>query len=189
MDFKGKTFLISIGLSIGLALFFFLVIFSLFKDITTFSDELLIVKKELMLIAEKSKELFIWEKDHPDLEPSLREIGALLINPEIPINFLQFLEKTANDSQVSVQISLLSSEKETNGPFSFLRFKISLIGKFSDCLRFLDKLGSAPYLSEVEALSSAKLREDRLKLEKYQNFSSEDVEFSLLIKVFTNNEN
>jgi len=189
MEFKRQIIIISAVLSLSLVLLIRLAVYPLFKTIRSQSEELLSTKEKLMAITEKNKELFIWKEDYPGLEPDLMTIQALLVNSEMPIGFLQFLEKTAEGSGVSIETSLLSSADKGVSIFPSLSFRLSLIGLFPNCLKFLDKLENAPYLLEIQGLTSSRLSEERLRMERYQGFSKEDTELSLLIKVFANNEN
>jgi len=180
MNLEKKILIISITF---LLIFFLLItplIYPLFKDIKNYSQELFSIKKDLMAIEEKSKELSAWQEKYSTLKPDLQKLEDLFVDPEMPINFLDFLEKIARDSNVLIEISLLPSREKEK-----LNFRLVLAGSFPNCLKFLEKLEAAPYLIEIKDLSSKNLTEAQLKSEKYKEFSLGDVEFDLSIFVFT----
>jgi len=180
---------IKIGLAVFLGIGFLLltfVIYPLFEEIKKSSEELLLARQELAFIEEKTKQAPLLKEKFLAFKSDLEKIQKLFVDPEAPINFLQFLEKTAKNCNVVIDISLLPTREKEVVFFPFLSFRLSLIGSFPNCMKFLEKLEMAPYLIEIKDLTTRRLTEDQLKSEKYKEFSLGDVEFYLLIKVFAN---
>jgi hypothetical protein len=99
------------------------------------------------------------------------------------------LEQNAEQSNLIVENTLLSSKKKAEGQIVYPQFKVSVMGPFPETLRFLEKMERAPYLIEIKSLSILRLSEEQLKKEKYQDLSPEDVEMNLLIQVAGFHEN
>jgi len=114
---------------------------------------------------------------------TLEKIDDLFADPEVPIEFINFLEKNAGKSQLSIEISPMA-KKETE-PWPSLSFQISTVGSFSNFLKFLEKLETGPYLIEISNLNVKKITEKELRSEKFETFSLSDVNALFLIKVLT----
>lgn len=138
------------------------------------SEEFLNIKKEIASMVKKQENFSEWQQRYLLLQPDLEEMERVLVEPETPIDFVQFLEKEAEDSELLIKISLVSSKEKPATSFSPLSFKLILSGSFPDCLQFLDKLETAPYLIDINGLN---LRAQA----KEQPFGQ--VELELLIKV------
>ena len=119
------------------------------------------------------------------LKDDLEKINNVFVDEEAPVEFLQFLEQTADENQISINVSLLP-QREGGLVFSFLDFKVSLKGNYLDCLGFLSKLETAPYLVEIATLNIRKLAISEGGSGASPGASLKNVNFDLSIKVFTN---
>lgn len=173
----------------GLVLMIF-VIRPLFKNIKEFSEQLFLFRQELVLLENKAQQSSVLEEKFQVLEPKLKRIKNLFVSSEMPVDFIQFLEIMAGESNVEINISLVpqkaKSKEET--AFSFLQFQLSVLGASPNCLQFLEKLETAPYLIEIDNLNVRRIAEEQLKTEKHQEFFVGDTEFNFSIKVFTNSQ-
>ncbi|MBU4299411.1 hypothetical protein KJ636_05210 [Patescibacteria group bacterium] len=142
-------------------------IFKILKDIPENSKDLISQKTELNLLENKIAGIESFEREYKINKEELEKIDKLLLefgNPVNFIDFLNFLRKTAADSEVSINISPPSPKKEVSGsPWPSITFQISGSGKFLNLMRFLDKLKNSPYLLEVSDLSARAVREDEKK--------------------------
>lgn len=185
MDPKKKTVLISIifGL-IALTLIGF-VIYPLFKGIKETSQELIAVKKELALIQTGTKNVKQIEEIYQSLKTDLEKIDRLLIDPEVPIDLIEFWENLAADLEVSIDISPFSIRDSETDPWNSIGFQITLIGSLPNFLKFLEKIEYSPYLIEIQNLTVKKLVEKELKLERYEQISPADISGTLAAKIYT----
>jgi len=154
------------------------VIYPLLKGIKNNSENLIIAKKELILFQSRINNLQGIEKTYESWSADLEKIEQLFVNPEVPIDLIKFWERTATDSEVSIDISLVSTGASGTGSsnsitWSSISFQIALIGSFPNVLKFLEKIETSPYLIEIPKLT--------ITGEK----SSEEVRANLLIKVFS----
>jgi len=181
---RKKTFLISgILVIISMALIYFGVYF-LFEEIKKNSEELIKTKKELILLEIRFKDFEQFKKISGALQPDIEGSEKLFINPEVPIDFVQFLEKTALDSGVSIGISLPSAAVKKGEPWSFLEFQINVTGLFPEFLKFLEKIENAPYLIEIKNLSINRISEKDITRKEFTTSTPADVSSILSIKVF-----
>lgn len=176
MDSKKKTIVFSLVFGVASLALVCFVIYPLFKGIKKNSEELIIAKRESILLQGKTGKIEQFRKAYEDLKPDLEKIDNLFTNSEVPIDLIKFLKKTAEDSELSNDISSVSVKTEETGPWSSLDFRITLEGFLPDFLKFLEKIETAPYLIEVQNLSVKKVSGSGLNL---------GVNATLIIKVYT----
>lgn len=185
MNPKKKIFIISaISGLITLALIGF-VIYPLFKGIKETSQELIAVKKELALIQTGAENVKQIEESYQALKTDLEKIDRLLIDPEVPIDLIEFWESLAADLEISIDISPFSIRVSETDPWDSIGFQITLIGSLPNFLKFLEKMEYSPYLIEIQNLAIKKLAGKGLKLEGYEQISPGDISGTLVAKIYT----
>lgn len=141
-------------------------VFPLMEGIQKSSKEFYSQKKNLATFAAQSQGMAGFKKSYQKLEPDLKKANQLFIDSEAPIDFLDFLEKTASSSEVSFEVS---SAKYNSPPQkrAFFRFRTAISGSFGKLLEFIEKLENSPYLIQVHHLGvdrvSPKEASSRLK--------------------------
>ena len=185
MTIKNKinlSLVIIIILSISLIAF---LIHPLFEEIKNNSEDLISKKQKLLSLETKIENLEEIQSLWQEIEPSLKKIDQLFINSEVPVEFISFLETTARDCEVPIEISSALPDKKEKDPWPSLFFQISSTASFSKFLRFLAKIETSPYLVEVQNLNARRLAEKELKLEELEKLSLDDAKITLSIKVYT----
>ena len=185
MDLKKKTILFSLIFGIIALILVSFAIYPLFKGIKKDSEGFIAVKKELTLCGSKVGKFEQFKKIYKELEPDLERIERIFVDPEVPIDLIEFWEKTAINSELSINISPVSLKAVETDPWNSIGFQIAVIGSFSDFLKFLEKIETGPYLIKIQNLSVKRLTEEEISSEKYKLASSGDVSITLLTKVFT----
>ena len=176
---KKKTQILGIAFLGFLILSCFLASF-LFKEIKKSSKSLSLTKRELAIIIGKTKQTSVLKEKMSILRPDLEKIKRVFINTETPIDFFQFLEKTAKDQQISIKTSISAKMEKENA----LAFNLSLAGPFPNCLQFLGKMETAPYLIEIENFTARQLPQE-VTLQGYKGIPYADTDLSVIIKVFS----
>jgi hypothetical protein len=180
---KNKKIIIASILGLIILSLISTVIFQTAKAIKTNSRALVFQKKELVLLENKIKDLEEFEKEYKTYKGELEKINKLFIEPENPvefINFLNFLRKTATDSEVAINISPPSQKKEVSSePWPYITFQISGAGKFKNVIRFLEKIENSPYLIEISGLSL------KIMAEAEKKSSPGEISANLFLKAFT----
>jgi hypothetical protein len=138
------------------ALFIFLIFGTIFcliapllSTIIKDSSEYLSQKEKLISVEKKKGELINIEKTYADISPNLAKIDAIFVNSEEPVELINFLERAAQQLNLSIQISLANKGTE-NKSWPGIYFQIKTAGSFSNFMKFLENLESAPYLIEVQ---------------------------------------
>jgi len=169
---------------ISLALVCF-VIYPLFKEIKKNSGELISLKRELALSKNETEKFGEIKEVYENLEADLEKIDKLFIDSEVPVELIQFWETIAKDSGLLINISPTSSTTAEGETWDSIGFQITLSGSSSNFLEFLEKTETGPYLIEIQNLVVKKITGGEFVVEGYTEFSSEDVNANLLIKVYT----
>ncbi len=126
----------------------------IFREIQKSSEELISQKKELILFEQKEESLENLKEKYKVHRQNLEKINNFFVDPALPIEFIKFLEKSALDSQATIEVSLA---KEIAEPEPALSFNASLSCSFSNLLKFIDKLENGPYFIEITNLNIRKL--------------------------------
>ncbi len=154
MDSKRKIIVISIVFGAVTLSLIFLVIRPLLSGVKKNSQELILAKKELVSFKTKSKKFEQSKKVYVSLKTDLEKIDELFINSDVPIDLIKFWRETAKDSGLLIDISPTSLETSETALWDSIGFRLSLTGYFSDFLKFLEKIETAPYLIEIQNLSA-----------------------------------
>jgi len=169
-----------ISLSITLAvLTVLLIVFSispLLQRIKQESENLITQKRLLVELENKAENLKRFQSIHETYQANLDKIDELFINAEEPIDFIKFLEQEAANSHVSIEIIPVSVQEDKTDLWPSTSFRLMADGYFPYFLRFLEKIESSPYLTNVSNLDIKRLAKD----------TNGDVSASFLIKVYTN---
>lgn len=177
-EFK-KIYIITIffiGFFIASTVFF---IIPLIKSIEKDSHDLVAIKGDRDFFSEEKKNIQKFESVFIEIEPNFNKTNDLFVNSEIPIEFINYLEKTALDSNVSIKIlPSVDINKSVSNLWSYLVFSLEGSGSFNDFSRFIEKLENSRYLIQIQNLN--------IKKEiSFQENSNKEIEASFLLKVFS----
>ncbi|MFH1841286.1 MAG: type 4a pilus biogenesis protein PilO [Candidatus Nealsonbacteria bacterium] len=152
----------------------------LFGKIQKESDNLVFQKKRLLELEMKIKNLKDFQAVYDDYQINFKKIDNLFINSAEPIDFIEFLEQEAENSNLFIEITPFQEEEGDLWPT--MNFQLTSAGSFNDFLEFFEKLESSPYLIEVLSL---RIRESTKGDERSVDagLSEEDVIAALLIRV------
>lgn len=126
------------------------------KGIKEDSEEIVALKKDLILSQNRVNNFENVKESYANMESSIERMDGLFINPNIPIDLIEFWEKIAKDSGVSIEISPVSLKKGETDPWDSMGFQLTLIGSFPDFLEFLEKIETSPHLIEIQNLNVKK---------------------------------
>ena len=175
---NNKIYIISsvfILVSLFLVLFF---IWPLFKEIEKNSYDLVLARNNIIALEAQNNETKNFKNNYSTYKPNLDRIDQLFVDPNNPVDFIEFLESTASSSQVTSQISLPPS---SSGSKQFIVFQIISKGNFSNMMDFSKKIESGPYLIEIDNLTIQNSGEKSVS----KDYSLRSVNATLMIKVFT----
>ena len=161
------TLIIFVLIAIALVVFS---VWPLLTEIKMNSEELLLGKNNIATLGVQANEIENFEKNYENYKPNLEKMEQLFIDSKDPVDFIKFLEKTASDSEITSEISLLPSSQKENQ--TFITFQFFSNGDFSKMLEFSEKLEAGPYLIEIKNLT-------------IKNSTEQKVDANFLLKVFT----
>jgi len=175
------------------------VILPLFKEIKAISQNLFLKKNKIVYLSEERENIKKIENLYKTYQSDLERIENLFVDPEVPIEFVGFLEKTAVSSQIKLEISSMTraaarggdeqssatTKKTEQEPWQSLSAQLLVTGSFSNFSKFLHKLENGPYLIEVLDLNTKKLTERELQIAGFENIPEADTITTFSIKAFT----
>lgn len=185
MTLKTKINLSIIVFIILTILIFAFLIYPSFLKIKEASQEIISQRQKIAELEAKIENLEKF-KDYQEREKiNLEKMANLFVDPELPIEFINFLEKISSDSQVKLSITPGPSQK--GDPWPSMLFQLASVSSFPNFLKFLEKLESSIYLIEIQNLNISRLTESELKLKEFEKLSLGDVKATFSIKVYTKN--
>jgi hypothetical protein len=184
MGSKRKIIIVSITFGVVAALLIIAVGIPSIMAVKKNLAELISIKKELALSNGGAKMSQQLRNRYKKIEANLDRIDKLFIDPQAPIDLIEFWEKTAADCGLSIAISPASLQAKKGDPWNSIGFQINLIGSFPDFSKFLEKTESSFYLIKAQSLVIDKLEKNKNK-EKSPEIHPGDIKANLLVKVFT----
>ena len=182
---KRKIFFILISIILIVFILMLLLVISLIKDIQRNSQEFLSERKTLTAMEREFQEFENFERNTAFYQPNLEKLDKLFLNPRVPVDFIQFLERESENLGLLIEISpSIITSRETD-PWESIGFQILLTGSFPDSLKFLEKLQTSSWLLEIERTEVQRISEKEFQLEGLKDFSLGDVFFSIILKVYT----
>ena len=151
MYFKNRSLIFSLIVGIAIFALVILGILPLLNNIKENSENLALEYQKVFLIERQNKELKNFKQRYEELKPELEIVKSLFVNQEVPMHFVNFLEKTTDDLQLSINISSVDSKVDDDS-HPYLIFNIRVGGMFPNFLKFLEKLEKGPYLIKIAEL-------------------------------------
>lgn len=153
-------------------IFLFSAIIPLFREIKKNSKELLDQKRITIDNDAQKKNLEQFKIFSTLFDENFDKIENLFIDSDVPVEFIQFLENTAGNNNLRIEIAP-SSKNSPKEEWSFLSFQIMAKGFLPDFLRFIEKIENSFYLVEIQNLNIS-----------IDNVNSEKIEANFSIKVY-----
>lgn len=133
------------------------IIVPLFKSIESSSKEIIVQKQKAALLESEGLNLKENEALEEVSQQFLQEIRKLFIDSEVPLEFVNFLENTSQECQLSIDILPNFQTKKEVSSWSYSVFQLVSTGSFPDFLRFLEKLENSPYLIDIQDINISRL--------------------------------
>jgi len=176
---------IIIILAISGAMISILIIFGVFpllKQIKENSGKIISIREEINLSDKHIKRFQEYKDNYNKLGLDLEKMDNLFVDPDIPVDLIEFWEEMAKNTELSIEISPFVPRKYETDVWNFIGFKIILTGSFSNFSKFLEKMETSPYLIEIQNLEMKELTARNLD---YNEMSAKNVRADLSIKIFT----
>lgn len=134
-----------------------------------------LAKQELVL-GELNSQLASFEdfqKKNADFQQYFSVVKDCFVDSGAPIKFMEFLENEAQILGVKLTVAALPLSKD---PKFSSAFQITLEGKFSDALRFLERLEESPWLVELGGLVVNRFSETQQKQQQTKTQNQDEME-------------
>ncbi len=151
MEIKKQIYIIVSAfflLAIFLVLF---LVYPLSKEITQSSGELVSQINSRLALKSQYDQALNFKQKYESYQQNLNKADDLFIDPQNPVDFIEFLEKTASDSGIKLQISAPSFSKEETLPYE--SFQLSSSGSFPNTAKFISQLETGRYLIQIKNLN------------------------------------
>ena len=150
MSSRNKIYFASLVLIIIVfAIIFFLdmpILASVHKDMQTLQS----LKMSLAFLDQRKKNFEDFQTDYEKSKPVLMKADSYLVNYDAPIRFLEFLEREAQLTGVSLKITRIVPSGGKGSLAKNIKFTLYLNGSYPLALRFFKKLEASPYLITVQ---------------------------------------
>ncbi len=163
MTLNNKIKLSIFSFSVILILIVVFVVMPVFNEIKSNSEELAKREADLVAIETKISNLEEFRLAYKDLEETLSEIDNLFIDSEVPVEFINFLEKTAGDNSLEIELSSAVTQTVKGDIWPSITFQAQITGSFSDFLKFWERVENSVYLVEVKNLNVSGSEDDTVK--------------------------
>ncbi len=161
------------------------VVWPLFKQIKETSKNFSMEKNRIFYLNAEKENIQKIKNIYKTYEPDLNRIETLFFNPSVPVNFIGFLEKTAVDSQVKLDISSMTKQEAKEELWPSLSLQVVISGSFNNTSRFLEKIENSSFLVEIIDLNAKKLTKEESSIKELKDISEADTKTILSIRVFT----
>lgn len=139
-------------------------------NVSASSEKLEELKGQIAQMAADEKSIQYFQNIIAGKSKDMNRISEVFIDRTTPIAFIEFLESIGGDT---LDVAPGAIKKESNFPWDFLEFRITMSGSYEDLFLFLQRLEHSPYLVEVKTMSLTEDINGNLRL-------------SLLTRVFVN---
>lgn len=153
MTAKKKTILSIIIFPLLIVAVLIFIIYPLFLEIQRSSQNIIEQKVKLISLESQNQNLKKFKNSDQIFEQYSIKTDTLFINGEMPLDFINFLEKVKKDYSLSLKMSIGSVSKEAKDTWSSINFNINVTGDYDKFMKFLEKIETGPYLTEVNNLN------------------------------------
>ena len=159
--------------------------FPVFQGLKESSQELLLQKKVLNLFQSQVGDLKNFQRDYSLFQPVLEKLQSSFIDKEVPIDFIEFLERETVKAGLSIKIFPFAISLSEKDPWLPVAFSISVGGVSSDYLRFLERLEQSPWLTEISQLNIERITERNARTKEFETLKVGDIYATLILKAFS----
>ncbi len=170
-----------------------LLVCPLLKSIAQESKQLENRKAELIAAKTLSSGLKDFKKNYQFYQNGLSQINDMLkqeslVDPEMPVQFINFIKKQAQELGISLKIIPLGAEEEKSKFWNYLNFRIEGTGRFNSLMQFTEKIEYGRWFIDIEQLSLSK---QGISDQRSQKIPGSDSlrQINLLIKVYAQKQN
>ncbi|MDP3882577.1 MAG: hypothetical protein Q8Q48_00790 [Candidatus Staskawiczbacteria bacterium] len=144
---KKKTVIVWIFLAVFVFAILIFVDWFCFLKIKEGSEKILSSKGDIKTAGLQAKEVQKFKAEYGSYQQNLEKIDKMFVDPQNPLDFIEFLENLASDLNIDLVISPLVPSKDAK--FKTISLTLTSSGEFSGTALFLEKIERGPYLISV----------------------------------------
>jgi hypothetical protein len=163
MNFRNKLYIFLAVTAGAILVLCFMIILPLSRSILTESKILEQERKKFASTELLAQNFENFEKNYQFYAAGLEEMNMLLtteafIDPELPIDFINFFKQQAEELNLSLKIlpAPIENDDQDNDVPQKVIFRIEWVGNFLNTMRFVEKLENSRWLTEVISVSLSK---------------------------------
>ena len=193
MSYRNKLYSIFSFFVLLVLVIFFTLFLPILRSIKHESVELSNKKAEIESIQTVASGLKEFKDNYKFYKKGLEEVDDLLkqeslMDPEMPIEFINFIKAQAQELNISLKLIPLGLEDKKSQFWNYLDFRIEATGDFNSLMQFINKLEYSHWFVETMNVSfSKKGTSDSMAQQDTLNNSSRQIR--LLIKVYAQKHN
>jgi hypothetical protein len=137
----------------------FLVIEPLWHQVLSYSRNVLLQKSALKLLQDQFIALQGFKKNYTAYQEQFQKIANGFVNPYVPIDFIRYLEATADNNNLDISPSLsgaIPAGRAAKDGWQPIGFQVRLSGNIQGGFRFIEQLERGPRFLELKQLSIKK---------------------------------
>lgn len=166
MAIKKKIYIIVLAFFLIALCLILIFIYPLSKEIYDKSQEFVSEKQDSLIMAKELEDTKAFQQEYQEYSENLEKIDSLFVDAQNPVELIKFLENTAKESSVRLEISSPSFLSSAESPL--IIFRLSSYGNFLDNLSFIKKLEAGHYLIKIQNLDIGRYQ-DQLSSKKQTN--------------------
>ncbi len=154
-----KSYIISgVFLLVALILIVFL-IYPTFQDVQDSSSQIAATKQQIALLDAQNLDLVSFKENYPGYKNNLDTIENLFVDPNNPVDFIKFLEGSADNANLNSDISIVNASGNNPSNPQPLIFEVITKGNLKNILNFSEKIEQGPYLLTIQNVTLRKVNQ------------------------------
>jgi len=176
-----------INLTVFLAIYIILiatVVLPLVKEIESNSTRLIEAREEMVFYSVEKSSIHELSLLFEEIDIELEKVDSLFIDSEVPLDFINFLEKLAKDLDIKLTIASVEFKEGEEDSWSYFVFSLDLESDYISFARFLEKLENSSYLIEISQINAKKIEKTILE-EEESTKEKDNISTSISLRIFT----
>lgn len=160
----------------------------LFKSIKNASEKMALEKAVFSALEIQTTSLDNFQKNYLTNQTILNQVKNSFIDFKAPVDFIEFLEEGAFQSNVYLDVLPLAVFSEEEEIWKTLNFQIVIGGSFAGCRVFLEALEKGPFLVDIFQFHIERITPKSAWLKSFSALETGDTIFSFNLKTFSTDE-
>lgn len=179
---------IKINITVFSLVFILAIIFGVgpaFSRLLDLSKNLSNQKEKLNFLEKQIEALENFQKSDLIYQQHINKLNSSFILAQAPIDFIEFLEKSASKNNLKASIASVSSVSEKRGDRLTMVFQATFSGDFPDVFNFLKKIEQSPWLIKIDQVSISRV-DEKDKVFEAEGLKTGQVILRLSFQAFSN---